>query len=327
MVRASVVLPEPDWPTSAMISSRATVRSTPATALMRFPVRSRNETRRFSALSSGSPGARSPSSGGSGVLVAGAKRDTGSPTVGNAAARAWLCGCCGERISSALGRSSTISPSYITAMRAQVAASTDRSWLIMIRPMPCSATSRESSSRTWAWTITSSAVVGSSAMISRGAQASAIAIMTRCFWPPDSSCGYAPARPGGRSTLVSSSATRALISFSLNAFPAGGCSRIGSAICSPMRRTGLSACIAPWNTTDASAQRTARSRPHFIVVTSSPSRRMSPVIFAVRGSSRSTLIATVDFPEPDSPATPRVSPGLRVRSTPRTAGTSPPRVV
>ena len=40
-----------------------------ATALMRFPVRSRNETRRFSALSSGSPGARSPSSGGSGVLV------------------------------------------------------------------------------------------------------------------------------------------------------------------------------------------------------------------------------------------------------------------
>ena len=80
--------------------------------------------------------------------------------------------------------------------------------------------------------------------------------------------------------------------------------------------------MAPWNTTDASAQRTARRRPHFMAVTSSPSRRISPVIFAVRGSSRSTLIATVDLPEPDSPATPRVPPGSRVRSTPRTAGTS-----
>jgi hypothetical protein len=37
--------------------------------------------------------------------------------------------------------------------------------------------------------MTSSAVVGSSAMISRGAQASAIAIITRCRWPPESSCG------------------------------------------------------------------------------------------------------------------------------------------
>ncbi len=43
--------------------------------------------------------------------------------------------------------------------------------------------------RTCACTITSRAVVGSSAITSEGLQASAIAIITRCFWPPDSSCG------------------------------------------------------------------------------------------------------------------------------------------
>ena len=42
---------------------------------------------------------------------------------------------------------------------------------------------------TCACTITSSAVVGSSAITSDGLHASAIAIITRCFWPPDSSCG------------------------------------------------------------------------------------------------------------------------------------------
>ncbi len=42
------------------------------------------------------------------------------------------------------------------------------------------------SSRICAWIVTSSAVVGSSAMISLGSQASAIAIMTRWRMPPES---------------------------------------------------------------------------------------------------------------------------------------------
>ena len=46
-----------------------------------------------------------------------------------------------------------------------------------------------SSSRIWRWIVTSSAVVGSSAISSFGSQASAIAIITRCCWPPESSCG------------------------------------------------------------------------------------------------------------------------------------------
>ena len=36
------------------------------------------------------------------------------------------------------------------------------------------------------WIVTSSAVVGSSAMRSFGSQAIAMAIITRCCWPPES---------------------------------------------------------------------------------------------------------------------------------------------
>jgi hypothetical protein len=53
----------------------------------------------------------------------------------------------------------------------------------------CRGTSSAITLSTWAWIITSSAVVGSSATIRCGEQASAIAIMTRCFCPPDSSYG------------------------------------------------------------------------------------------------------------------------------------------
>ena len=45
------------------------------------------------------------------------------------------------------------------------------------------------SSRIWRWMVTSRAVVGSSAISSLGSHARAIAIITRCCWPPDSSCG------------------------------------------------------------------------------------------------------------------------------------------
>ena len=45
------------------------------------------------------------------------------------------------------------------------------------------------SSRTWAWIVTSRAVVGSSAIISCGSSASAIAIITRWRMPPENWCG------------------------------------------------------------------------------------------------------------------------------------------
>ena len=54
------------------------------------------------------------------------------------------------------------------------------------------------SSRICSWIVTSSAVVGSSAMSSLGSQASAIAIITRWRMPPESWCGYSSTRSRGR---------------------------------------------------------------------------------------------------------------------------------
>ena len=50
--------------------------------------------------------------------------------------------------------------------------------------------SRSSRSRIWACTVTSSAVVGSSAISRSGFSESAIAIIARCRMPPENSCGY-----------------------------------------------------------------------------------------------------------------------------------------
>ena len=55
--------------------------------------------------------------------------------------------------------------------------------------MPISACSSSSSARICAWIVTSSAVVGSSQISSRGRHASAIAIIARCRCPPLSSWG------------------------------------------------------------------------------------------------------------------------------------------
>ena len=68
-------------------------------------------------------------------------------------------------------------------------ATTPRSCEIQITAVPSSACSRFTSSTICAWMVTSSAVVGSSAMISSGEQASAIAIMTRWRMPPENWCG------------------------------------------------------------------------------------------------------------------------------------------
>ena len=52
-------------------------------------------------------------------------------------------------------------------------------------------------SRIWACTVTSSPVVGSSARTRRGAQARAMAIITRWRMPPDSWKGYQRIRSSG----------------------------------------------------------------------------------------------------------------------------------
>ena len=60
--------------------------------------------------------------------------------------------------------------------------------------IPSSRCRRSISARICAWTVTSSAVVGSSAISSLGSLASAIAIITRWRMPPENSCGYSSTR-------------------------------------------------------------------------------------------------------------------------------------
>src|SRR5258707_521451 len=73
--------------------------------------------------------------------------------------------------------------------RPAVSATTPRSWVMKIIAMPASAWSFLMSASTWACTVTSSAVVGSSAISTEGLQAIAMAITTRWHMPPESWCG------------------------------------------------------------------------------------------------------------------------------------------
>ncbi len=68
-------------------------------------------------------------------------------------------------------------------------AITPRSWVIMMIAVPNSCCSRAMTSSTWACTVTSRAVVGSSAMSSLGLSDIAIAIIARCRMPPENWCG------------------------------------------------------------------------------------------------------------------------------------------
>jgi hypothetical protein len=63
------------------------------------------------------------------------------------------------------------------------------SCVMKITPMCISACNSRTSCRICAWIVTSSAVVGSSAISSDGLQDKAMAIITRWRMPPESWCG------------------------------------------------------------------------------------------------------------------------------------------
>jgi len=89
--------------------------------------------------------------------------------------------------SAARDTSSTTAPSFITSTRWHSSSMAPRSWEMNSIDVDSSVLMRASSRRISAWTVTSSAVVGSSAMMSMGSPASAEAIIARCRIPPDSS--------------------------------------------------------------------------------------------------------------------------------------------
>ncbi len=164
--------------------------------------------------------------------------------------------------------------------------------------------------RICAWMVTSSAVVGSSAMMSLGLHESAIAIITRWRMPPENWCGYWSSRrsASGMPTIFRSSSARARAAASLIFRWISS----GSMIWKPMVSTGLSEVIGSWKII-------AMSRPRISRICSSvrsrrlrPSNRIRPPTTRPAGFASRRMMASedTDLPQPDSPTSATVSPGL-----------------
>src|SRR5690606_36331938 len=108
---------------------------------------------------------------------------------GNACVSPCVYGCFGLTSTSSTGPYSTILPAYITATSSQVCATTDKSWLTRIMESPRRSLTSEMGFSTCACTVTSSAVVGSSATTTSASHASAMAMTAICAMPPLNSCG------------------------------------------------------------------------------------------------------------------------------------------
>ena len=168
-------------------------------------------------------------------------------------------------------------------------------------------------------TTTSSAVVGSSKITKSGFSANAIAMTTRCFIPPDNSCGYALMRSG--SILTSSSRMRARAKASSSRYPHvpewrpsadSDCyNRIQVIHCTLQHHRGF----FQRNCRISSPDKFSRFFPWNSIV---PSTICAPLF-----SSCMIANAIVDFPQPDSPARPKNSPRWISKDTPLTACTWP----
>ena len=100
---------------------------------------------------------------------------------------------------------------------------------------------------------------------------------------------------------------------------------MGSVIWSPIRRTGFSDVIGSWKTIDSCGPHRCSLSSGRIDRMSSPRQRIRDSAGTVAtGGSRSMMVRTrTDFPDPDSPTTPRHSPLRKLNVTPSTARTSP----
>ena len=190
--------------------------------------------------------------------------------------------------------------------------------------MPRSVTRSSRIASTWSWTVTSSAEVGSSAIIRSGSPASIMAIITRWPMPPDSSWGHEAATRRGSRIRTADSSSRTRPRASRPRRPRW--SRRLSAICSPTRITGLSEYFGSCSTMPIRPPRRSRHWARVALRRSIPSNSMrSAVTTAECGSSPMIARPTVDLPDPLSPTMPSFS-RPTARDTPRTAATGPVRV-
>ena len=212
----------------------------------------------------------------------------------------------------------------MTITRSAMSATTPRSWVTNSTPLS-PPRSCLTSSRICAWIVTSSAVVGSSAISTLGERDSAIAIIARWRMPPENSCGYARTRSRARGmptrSISSTARSRAagLLIFSW--------ARICSTIWSPIRCTGLSEEIGSWKIIAISLPRIRCSSCSEAVVSSvslsladPPKRELGDRVRPIR------VITVTDLPEPDSPTIAKTSPRSSVNDTSSTARTRPSSV-
>ena len=125
--------------------------------------------------------------------------------------------------------------------RSAISATTPMSWVMRMIAVPSVAWRSRSRSRISRCTVTSSAVVGSSAISTSGFSAIAMAIITRWRMPPDSSCGYCAMRRSGSDSRTARSASIARARASVR--DSGTWASIASISWRPMLRTGLSELI------------------------------------------------------------------------------------
>ncbi len=185
-------------------------------------------------------------------------------------------------------------------------------------PMLSRCLSSSMTSRIWACTVTSRAVVGSSAMSRSGSSTSAIAIIARCRMPPENSCGYWRARCSGAGmpTRRSASTARSRASRLLTL----RCARIASAIWSPTRYIGCIEVIGSWKIIPMRSPRMCRSSSLVASSRFRPSNRTSPDTCADLRLMRPITVRNVMLlPDPDSPTMPQRVAALDGEAHPSTA--------
>ena len=154
--------------------------------------------------------------------------------------------------------------------------------------IPSLSLSSRSRSRICASIVTSSDVVGSSQITSPGRLTSAIAIMTRCFIPPDNSCGYCLylfSTSEIPTSLIISSAFSFTSFFVTSVLP-----RKTSSIWAPTLMVGFRDVIGSWNTNPISCPRSFLSSLLLILSTFFPSNNISPPSKNPGGSGFSLMI-------------------------------------
>jgi len=214
----------------------------------------------------------------------------------------------------------------MTSTRSANSAITPMLCVMMTTAMPVSRWMSRSRSSSWAWMVTSSAVVGSSASSSRGEQASAMAIITRWRMPPESWCGKSSRRRSGVAMPTRSS--RPIARLRASVFGMDSCARMVSMIWSPMRNTGFSEVIGSWKIMPMDGPRSVRNSFFDIPTSSRPSKRIEPDAIRPGGSGNRPRMdsAVTLLPEPLSPTMPSTSPGATSKLTPSTAGNTPESV-